>query len=418
MFSFLWEAGSDGAPPPSEGREGAVVVREAVGGDRPSAASALGNAPLRSRGRGRGAGYQHSDLTRQRMKTARAQRQTRDARVDAAAAMGVLCPPRAQEVARVAFGGSKLERSDIVMVEGQAFEVARDGHDDHHRRACVDRGFLSHLRAQALGIAVFWAPSPTRAVDHALSFNMFGDAGMWVAKPASEPGALEGEFGARLAAWAGRRGNNAHMPVLNLCETLFIRAESTAPASQEKLLLGCEIHSPAQVLPAANATTIHQRWGQWSVMTTRGPGALVSSGSDLAEISPKVPWRTMVLVRDNLVANDCIVALGEQSLQRAQASLAGGQTDADITLMSVPCTGHSVVLAMKPLVASLDDLPGKLVKLGHLLESGAHIGGLPAGALQDRRVPVRVSGVLGASARGPRLAIACRECVGARQACS
>ena len=128
-----------------------------------------------------------------------------------------------------------------------------------------------------------------------------------------------------------------------------------------------ELHSPAQALPAANSTTVRSRWARWALLTAQGPGAKWTANADtLAETLEQVPWRTMVVCRDNLAVNDCVVAAEERLLQWRREN---GGGDKIPCLLSVNCCCHSAVLAQRPLLNAVRNLPGIIVKLGHLLES-------------------------------------------------
>ena len=51
-------------------------------------------------------------------------------------------------------------------------------------------------------------------------------------------------------------------------------------------------------------------------------------------------------------------------------SLQGDAVAGEITTATFPCCTHSAVLGMKPVFKAMGDVPSKLAKLGHLLESG------------------------------------------------
>lgn len=327
----------------------------------------------RGRGRGRARGYTHSEVARAKMRLAKAERRTKEARADTAQVIEALCPPRAAEVSRSIFGGVKFGQSDLVLIEGQAMAFARAGRGREYQAANLNRGVVSHVRAQADGIAAMLKSSPQRRVEHAFSVNVFDDASMWVSKPVPEPtagAAGTSQAEKNLATWGGRRGKNVHLPVMNLCETVFVRAASTSDGSAPPLLFGTEVHSPAVVLPVANSPTVHHRWSDWSVFTCWHVGARVSSNSDLEAVCAQTPWRTVIVVRDNCIVNDNLVRMQEDALAAARAHPIEGSTAADMALISVSCAAHSAVLAMKPLMESFGDVPKNLVRLGHLLESG------------------------------------------------
>lgn len=168
-------------------------------------------------------------------------------------------------------------------------------------------------------------------------------------------------------------GKNSHMPVLNLCETVFVRKPFPVPPGQPHTpssgsgLVASDVFSPAQVLSAPTATTIRARWAQWSALTSRGAGKKVCAGTALGGVLEAIPWKTTIVVRDNLIVNDCIVCLEEETLAAAEAEW---QSHCGHAFLSVACCSHSAVLAMRPMMESLGKVPFVLVRLAHLLESG------------------------------------------------
>lgn len=167
-----------------------------------------------------------------------------------------------------------------------------------------------------------------------------------------------------------------HLPVLNSSETVFSVRRSIAPSSDPScsVCLGAEVASPAQVLPVANWSTVADRWNAWSAVTSTGIGSRLAFGNLplLTDARDALQWPTLLFTRDNLGVNDCIVASEEQKLDAAVA--AGVDVAIETTLLSTGCCTHSAVLGMKPVFQSLGDVPGTLVRLGHLLESGRNAG--------------------------------------------
>ena len=255
----------------------------------------------------------------------------------------------------------------------------RRGHQDHASQSARDRALCSHVAAQSKGISQFLGDDDS--VKWAFSTNVFDDASMWVRKPKgydllkaaprSASSSPRGRTGTSLlpllASSLDKKGKNVHMPVLNLCETLFVGREANSEngATPKPIITrAVRLHVPAQVLPTANIATIRDRWSQWTVLSAAGVGR--KHGLELQQEFQRIPWKTMLLVRDNLGVNSGIVGLEEEILL---SELAMGAVDGP-SLLSISCCAHSAVLAMKPLYASLDGLPGQLVKLAHVLESG------------------------------------------------
>ena len=130
------------------------------------------------------------------------------------------------------------------------------------------------------------------------------------------------------------------------------------------ILSGAAVQAPSLVLPIANAMPVYDRWAKWSVMSTEGCGRCVDQGGVCQAALDQIPWKVLVLGKDNLQLNMCLVCLQERNI-------AGAPEDSPIHSMSLidfKCAAHSVVLATKPLIASTG-VSSILVKLGHIFES-------------------------------------------------
>ena len=198
---------------------------------------------------------------------------------------------------------------------------------------------------------------------------------MWVQRPSIPlhvDGAPVSTFETQLVRKLAMKGNNVHLPVLNVCETAFTRSAPLGDANSLGQLAAAKIITPAQVLPHANAATIRDRWAQWSALTARGVGkCLMGSVEGIQEAVSSTPWKQIFFVRDNLVVNDCILCLEEESAASAARWMSAANRDTEQTcILSMSCLAHSAVLGMKPIMESLDRLPSMLVKLSHVLESG------------------------------------------------
>ena len=282
--------------------------------------------------------------------------------------------PKMQDTVSQVFGFGPLqaqEKSRDVVVDGALVHMPRLGHEDPHKRADVDRAVCSHASAQAQALATFVGAPGAAAV---FSTNIFDDASMWVRKPAGADRILgvdnagpgpPGET--MLARKLKLKGHNVFMPVLNLVERVFVRREH---ASHDGLL-GTEVHSPCQVLSNPNASTVRDRWSNWSCITARGAGTSLCAGvpeSELQSIVMKAPWKIVVLVRDNLGLNSSIIGMEEKYV--ASLAVEGMDPDAIPSILSVECAAHSCVLCQQPFMKSQDNVPGNMVTLAHLLESG------------------------------------------------
>jgi len=87
-----------------------------------------------------------------------------------------------------------------------------------------------------------------------------------------------------------------------------VRAAANEDHNLPPLFTGVEIMTPAQPLAESNATTIHQKWSNWAVVQADGAGKKISATSDLKAACDSVPWKTIVMCKDNLVTNDCVTA--------------------------------------------------------------------------------------------------------------
>ena len=89
---------------------------------------------------------------------------------------------------------------------------------------------------------------------------------MWVARPklannniAMEQAVIDAEedpLRKRALAKRKHRGKQMHVPVLNLCEQIFVQVASVGPRRRVR---AASLHSPAHVLPEANYATVLSR---------------------------------------------------------------------------------------------------------------------------------------------------------------
>ena len=121
---------------------------------------------------------------------------------------------------------------------------------------------------------------------------------------------------------------------------------------------GAAVIAPAQVLPQANTLTVRRRLLDWSVLSTSGPGAKLDVEGKLTEALESAAWPIIVHVTDNLSLNHCNFRLECRAF------------DSGTSLLNIECCGHSIVLGLKPTYRRLNNLPGTLVRLGHIMENG------------------------------------------------
>ena len=81
--------------------------------------------------------------------------------------------------------------------------------------------------------------------------------------------------------------------------------------------LGTEIFIPAQILPAANISTIYDRWQSWSFLTTAGVGSKHHSHEVESRIA-KAPLKAIAICKDNLGVNHGMMCLQEEQLLALQ----------------------------------------------------------------------------------------------------
>jgi hypothetical protein len=162
-----------------------------------------------------------------------------------------------------------------------------------------------------------------------------------------------------------KRGRNFHVPALNVVQSVLVRRKVGD-------LRACRVHVPCQVLPKANWGTIMQRWSQWSVFCSSGPGRKLRKVSvglpfGLGQEAPlnvalaDASWKVSLLTMDNLIANFCIVAKEQR----------GFEQDRDAVLLDVACQHHSAALCGKPVIMKLGSgsLASAYVRFAHILES-------------------------------------------------
>eukprot|EP00959_Pyramimonas_sp_CCMP1952_P458589 9476860-Pyramimonas_sp.AAC.2 len=231
------------------------------------------------------------------------------------------------------------------------------------RRDCA---VSSRVAAQSAGLATF-----VRSSSFVFSINIFDDCNSFICKPKSVTGICDGPVNQRAAASIAkkfsRRGKNICMPTFNTCEHIFIHRR--AQPGDAVALAGAEVHSPAVVLPLANAGTIMSRLSRWSVNLACGAGTSIGGGSlELRRAIVEAPWRTIIFCRGNLVTNNCVIRMEEKAVQTVNAT--APDDDHHVTLLDVRCASHSGVLCQRPFLDSIDKLPSTIVRLGHVLESG------------------------------------------------
>ena len=207
-------------------------------------------------------------------------------------------------------------------------------------------------------------------VTSVVAVNTFDDASMWVRDPASKRDRELGlrTEGTRINAKLWKRGKNVHLPVCTQTEDIFVRHTDCIDGSST--LRGASLHSPSQVLVEANTGAIRNRWKRWTAVSPHGLGSMFDPDRVLASAFLNLEaWVTVVVAEDNLNLNDCIMGMEESAVLSGLTS--GLQTVAtSMSYFHLSCHGHSAVLCTKQVTERVDDLPGEMVRMGHLHESG------------------------------------------------
>jgi len=269
--------------------------------------------------------------------------------------------------------GGKSRECRQLLVEGETLDLPTMGNLDHTKAKLEDRALASHVAAQAVGLANYISNPKVKSV---FATSVMDDANLWVKDPRPPPKPAPDETPVEKAARLAdaKRGKNVHMPVLNSVEHVYTHVEfETSPDTEPiDVLCGTAVHTPPQVLPAANTATIRNRLLEWSVISSKGAGAKISAqgiiaGNPLKESVEKAQWVTKMVCRDNLVVNDCVMSLEQKVLdmQRYTHDLVDQKT-----MLNLPCSTHNGCLCQGPIMKSFGNMPGHLVKLSHVLQSG------------------------------------------------
>ena len=227
--------------------------------------------------------------------------------------MHVVRPPTAVSCSRVFSAGPGTTTENTLLVAGEAVSTPL-------KRPKVSplepRSLVSHVEGQSTGISNMVRQPGTTCV---FSTQIMDDTNMWIrpadvaigtdahAGPVEPPSALEMKLEKEKAA----RGRNEHLPVFNSVERIYALRDTGGAAS----LSGKEINSPAQALCQANTETVRRAWRTWSPNTVTGAGTAISAGKpELQQDIADSLWRTLLVTRDNLIVNDCIISQEEASI--------------------------------------------------------------------------------------------------------
>ena len=322
------------------------------------------------RGRGRGVGYKWSDATRAKIAATKSKR-AKEHIEKAVLSLGRAVAPSVQTyVSEQILGASSSQprghEQRQLLLGNSTVTTARRGRGQHDYNAGLGRAVVSVNAAQCNGLCKF--ASDERNVFF-WSTNVFDDASMWVLKSQVQNQLTDVErVDPRVLQKLERKGKNVNLPVLNVNEDWFALKSDPVAADKFDCASAAEVFTPAQVLPLGNAGTVYNRWQRVTAHTMDGSGSFIDRRGDLTEVLSNMSWRTLVMVKDNLNLNNCLVALEQQKIDQENRF---GVVDcsSELSLLDINCCGHSAVLCTKPLILSMD-LHVHLIRLGNIMKSG------------------------------------------------
>ena len=143
---------------------------------------------------------------------------------------------------------------------------------------------------------------------------------------------------------------------------------SVALHRQDQELDIVRIHSPSQVLPKANASTMLDRMRRWGLFTSSETGvADVYGGKELYQMFERIPLKMMISCSDALPTNHLVQAL---SLQDWRQKASCGDFNAATTMhIMFTCAHHAACLAKKPGLLSVPNLCSNMVRLTRAIKS-------------------------------------------------
>ena len=106
-----------------------------------------------------------------------------------------------------------------------------------------------------------------------------------------------------------KKGKRCHLPALNLNETVFVDRLVHVGSQNKVAAAASALHSPANPMPVANAETVYRHWARWTANSAERSGHGIDRNGVINKKLRDAPWRTLVMQKDNLVLNNCLVAL-------------------------------------------------------------------------------------------------------------
>lgn len=347
----------------------------------------------RGRGRGRHAGGRHggrargfaqSQLTKERIRTAAMAR----SRVNAVNAVrGIVGTASSSEIVATFHGNVDTEAQTAkrtfraTLFGGESLTVPYNARN--RTLAARARIVWSHVKQQALGIARYIAGASskgdqppqryTQLINYPIAFD---DASMWISRPDfKDAGAAladhPDEARRKKLKQKERHGRMAHSPVLNMVQPV-VRLQDFG-GDQRRHLSAANVVAPAQVLPAANWSTIYFHWKKWAIGGVHDKSLGVDpEGAILAAQKGTETWQNVCLIRDALYVNSNIVAAVERCARDRLGSLRLQEAiarDSVPTVFSANCAAHGAVLSCKPCLEYTPGLNTFCVRVGHLHQS-------------------------------------------------
>ena len=214
----------------------------------------------RGRGRGRARGYAHGEEGRRNISLGLTRREVKRLRSSLAG------PSFQDEVAQKVFGLGGVDATDasrsrqpvFLRMSDEQF-ISMDVDTRHQHKHDIDRGVVSHLRAQASGVRNFLRDRAGTLVT--LVLCLFDDADMWVRRPKNWQGRGRnaGKQEQKHANKLEDRGRCVHMPCMNMQDTVV------NIASYGGDVVAVEPTQPTVPMPRANFATLFKRLRKWSV---------------------------------------------------------------------------------------------------------------------------------------------------------
>ena len=221
------------------------------------------------------------------------------------------------------------------------------------------RGALSYNAARE--DALFTCISKPLA--NAIVSVTFDDASSWV-KSKTLADCMAGKPNKKNANWS-------LVTALGIVQHVYlghlIGARAAAPQTTH-----LQIHTPSQILPKANWSTINDRLERWSFCLRNGIGCGLMSSNRIADFTTlykaNIARTVILLTRDSLAANDCVIACHQHHFKSLRRAAPDAVARSRVPLLiSVECVHHACALCHRSSVMEIATLPSSLVLTTPLL---------------------------------------------------